>query len=127
MPPQAQPPAGLIAALIGGFMMFFIGIAVLFYVYFSLCLYKIAQKVNFEAAWAAWVPILQLWPFVGAAGKPIWWILLLFIPLVGIIIGVYLWMSICENLGKSKWLGLLVLVPVANLVLPGYLAFSRSD
>jgi hypothetical protein len=125
--PQQAPPENLLVALVGGFMMVIIGVAVVFYLYFAFCLYKIAQKVHFEAAWAAWIPIIQLWPFVGAAGKPAWWIILLFVPLVGFFVGIYLWMSISENLGKSKWLGLLVLVPVANLILPGYLAFSKSE
>jgi hypothetical protein len=124
---EEQAAAGLIAAFLGGFMMIIIGIAVVFYVYFSLCLYKIAQKARFEAAWAAWVPILQVWPVLGSAGKPVWWFIFFFVPLINIIVGVYVWMCISENLGKSKWLGLLTLVPIANLILPGYLAFSGSD
>lgn len=120
-----QEAAGTIAALVGGFMMILLAVTAVFYVYYSFCLYRIAQKANFEAAWAAWVPVLQIWPFLGAAGKPIWWLLLLFIPLVNLFVMLYLWMCICENLGKNKWLGLLMLIDGGTIILPGYLAFSK--
>jgi magnesium-transporting ATPase (P-type) len=115
------------AAFAAGFIVVILAFVLLFFLYFSYCLYRIAKRLNREEAWAAWVPILQLWPLVTAAGKPVWWTILLFIPLVNAVLSVYLWMCISENIGKSKWLGLLMLVPLANLVLPGYLAFSRSD
>lgn len=127
MPQEMVPAAGLVGALLGGFMLTMVGIVVGFYVYFSLCLFKIAKKLNVQAAWAAWIPILQVWPFLASAGKPIWWVLLLFIPLVNLIIGVYVWMCISENLGKGKMLGLLMLLPLVNLIVLGYLAFSRSE
>jgi hypothetical protein len=50
----------------------------------------------------------------------------MFIPLLNIIVIVYLWMCISENLGRNKWLGLLWLVPLINLVFIGFLAFSKA-
>jgi hypothetical protein len=117
----------LMGGLFAGFALVFIGILVAFYVFFSLCLYLIAKKLNVEAAWTAWVPLLNLWAFVGSAGKPWWWMLLLFVPVVNFFIGIYLWMCIVENLGKNKWLGLLMLVPVVNLVYMAVLAFSKDS
>jgi len=102
-----------------------IGLAV--YIYSSLCLYLIAKKRNLDEAWAAWIPLLQMWPLMSAAGKPLWWIILLFIPFVNAVIGIYLWMCIAENLGRNKWLGLLMLIPVVNFVFMGVLAFSKSE
>ncbi len=114
-------------ALAGGLMMIVVLVGIAFYVYYSLCMYLIAKKLNVAEAWMSWVPLLNLWPFASSAGKPCWWAILLFIPFVNIIVIVYLWICICENLGRNKWLGLLTLVPVANLVLPGYLAFSKAE
>jgi magnesium-transporting ATPase (P-type) len=125
--PGQESQAVAMAAFAAGFIIVILAFVLLFYLYFSFCLYRIAKRLNLDEAWAAWVPILQLWPLVTAAGKPFWWILLLFIPLVNAFLIVYLWMCISEHLGKSKWLGLLMLVPIANLVLPGYLAFSQSE
>jgi hypothetical protein len=72
------------------------------------------------------VPLLNLWAVVGSAGKPWWWIILLFVPLVNIFIWIYLWLCITENLGHNKWLGLLMLLPMINLVFMAYLAFAKS-
>jgi hypothetical protein len=97
-----------------------------FYVYFSLCLFSIAKKLHISEPWTAWVPIVNIWTIVSAAGKPWWWILLLFVPIINIFIGIYLWICITENLGKNKLLGLLMLLPVINLIFLGFLAFSRE-
>jgi hypothetical protein len=135
--PKAQPgmPAGagalvatpmLMGGLLAGFTLVFFGIALAIYIFFSLCMYLIAKKLNVEGAWTAWVPLLNLWAFVGSAGKPWWWILLLFVPFVNFFVVIYLWMCIVENLGKNKWLGLLMIVPLVNFVYMAVLAFSKD-
>ena len=43
------------------------------------------------------------------------------------IVGIMLWMSISENLGRNKWLGLLMLLPIANFIYIGVLAFSKGE
>lgn len=108
-----------------------LAISAVLYLFFSLCIFLIARRLRVVRAWLAWVPIAQIWPIVGAAGKPWWWTLVLIvaslIPLVNILVVfayVYLWMLITENLGKNKWLGLLV-IPVGFLFIP-YLAFSKA-
>ncbi len=114
-------PTEFIAAL--GLIPMVVGLAL--YFYFSLCLFLIARKTDVAAAWLAFVPILQLWPVVGAAGKSALWIVLLLIPFLNIIIVIYLWMLIAERLGRGKIFGLLIaLIPVVNLVLLGLLAFK---
>ncbi len=139
LPPLPKPggtiPAGggalfavpmLMGGLFAGFTLVFLGIALAIYLFFSYCMYRIATRLNCPAAWTAWVPILNMWPIVGSAGKPWWWVILLFVPLVGFFVWVYLWMCIVENLGRNKWLGLLMLVPVVNIVYMVVLAFSGS-
>lgn len=94
------------------------------YLYCALCLYVIAWKLNVSGAWIAWVPLFQIVTFLESASKPVWWVLLFFVPFVNLIIHIYLWMCISENLGRGKWLGLLMLVPFVNLIYPAILAFS---
>jgi hypothetical protein len=96
------------------------------YIYYSLCMYLIAKKLDVPAAWTAWIPIANLWPFVASAGKSLWWALLLLVPIVNLFVMIYLWMCIAENLGRNKWLGLLMLIPLVNLVYLGVLAFSEK-
>lgn len=122
IPPGTLPP-GLVAGL--GMTIIILEIAI--YLYFCLCLFLIAKKLDVSAAWTAWIPLVQIWTIVSSARKPWWWILLLFIPVVNIVIGVYLWMCITENLGRNKWLALLMLLPIVNFIFIGILAFSKSQ
>lgn len=104
-----------------------LSINIIFFIYFCLCLFFIARKLQITAPWTAWIPIVNLWTLVSSAGKPWWWILLLIIPIANIIVWIGLWMCIAENTGKNKWLGLLMLVPFVSFVFMGMLAFSGNE
>jgi len=161
-PPAPLPPLpmdgkkagamGVLALLAGGFFAGFalvaLAIALAIYLFFCLCMYKIATRLKVPAAWTAWIPLLNLWAFVGSAGKPWPWILIFFAPIVGtalafinpmiggilstvtslavLVVVIYLWMCIVENLGRNKWLGLLMLLPIINIVFLAILAFSKE-
>ena len=85
------------------------------------------MKLRTTAPWTAWIPLVNLWTVVSAAGKPWWWLLLLLIPIANIFIWINLWMCISENTGRNKWLGLLMLAPFISLVFLGILAFPRNE
>ncbi|MEW5763560.1 MAG: DUF5684 domain-containing protein [Acidobacteriota bacterium] len=116
-----QQALALVTGVWGGICCFWL----VFYLYFSLCLYKIAQKTGVQNAWMAWIPILQIVPLLEAGGKPIWWILLLLVPLLNLVIGIILWMAVAERRGKPAWVGILILVPFVGIFVPAYLAFSE--
>lgn len=127
-----------ILAMISGFMLL---IVLAGYIYVSLCLYLIAKKTAIPHPWMAWIPLVNLWTFVAAAGREWWWLAIIaalsalsLISVVGIIFGllnlaaiIYLWICITENVGKNKWLGLLMLVPIVNLIFLAILAFSKQE
>ncbi|MBX7127233.1 MAG: signal peptidase I, partial [Cyclobacteriaceae bacterium] len=46
--------------------------------------WKIFEKAG-KPGWASLIPIYNIIVLVQIAGKPVWWVLLMFIPLVGII------------------------------------------
>lgn len=112
--------AGLMAGMFGVMCIIYLAI----YIYMSLCLYKIAQKCGVENAWLAWIPIVQIVPMLQSGGKPLWWILLLLIPLVNLIIAIIVWMAIAERRGKPSWVGILIIVPILGILIPAYLAFT---
>src|SRR4030043_1216440 len=121
------PHPGLFSGLFAGLMIIYLVIAIVSYIYTFFFFFLIQKKLDVPAPWTAWVPLIQVWTFLSAAGKPWWWILLLLVPIVSIIVGIYLWVCITENLGRNKWLGLLMLVPIVNFVFFGMLAFSQSE
>ena len=122
---NVSPEVG--AGIFAGAMLVNLIIVLIVYVYFAFCIYKIAQKTNTPNAWLAWIPIIQAIPLIQAGKKPVWWIILMLIPIVNIIVSIIVWMAVAEALGKPSWLGVLIIVPVANLILPAYLAFSGSS
>ncbi len=117
-PDVAQP---MILAAMGAYWL----VMLIAYLYMSFCLMTIANKTNTPNGWMAWIPILNIYLMCTIAGKPGWWVVLIFIPLVNIVIAIIIWMGIAKARNKPEWLGILMLVPFVNLVIPGYLAFSN--
>lgn len=114
---------GFIAGMFGFMFIIFL----VLYVFYAICLMKIAKKSNTPNAWLAWIPIANIVLMLQVAKKPIWWIVLFFVPLVNLIITVLIWAGISAAMKKPEWLGILILIPIANLVLPAYLAFSSME
>jgi hypothetical protein len=124
IPAAAQQDARIPTAMLGGFMFIFLIFFLVFYVYIALALQTIAQKTNTENPWLAWIPIVNIVLMLNIAKKPIWWIILFFIPLVSFVMAIIVWMGIAEERGKPNWWGILLIVPGVGLIVPGYLAWS---
>jgi hypothetical protein len=121
----AQNNNSIAAAGLGaGLIMVFLVFAAAFYVYMALALQTIADKTKTENSWLAWIPIANIVLMLNVAKKPIWWIVLFFIPVVNIIFIIIVWMAMAEARGKPSWWGILMIVPVANLITPGVLAWA---
>jgi hypothetical protein len=123
-PAFAQENNRVPVAFMGGFLLIFCILTLVMYVYFGLTIQTIANKTNTENAWLAWIPIANMVLLLNIARKPIWWIILFFIPLVGIVMLVLVWMAVAEARNKPNWWGILMIVPVVNFIVPGYLAWS---
>jgi hypothetical protein len=72
-------------------------VVILFYV---VTMWKIFTKAG-QPGWAAIIPIYNLVVLHQIVGKPIWWIVLYIIPLVGIIIGIIVTHALSTSLGKG--------------------------
>ena len=51
--------------------------------------------------WGVLIPIYNVYLLCKLAGKPGWWLILFFIPIVNIIIGLLVVIGIAENFGKG--------------------------
>lgn len=102
-----------------------LGFGLLIYLFLCYMFYLIAVKTGTPDTWMAWIPILQIVLMLKVGGKPIWWIVLFFVPIANIIVQILMWMSVAEARGKPNWIGILVLVPCGALFVPAYLAFSE--
>jgi len=116
------------AAAAGVFMILYFVFIIAIYVYMALVLMKLAQKTGTDNGWFAFIPILNCILMLQIAAKPVWWIILFFIPFVNFIMAILVWMSIAEAVGKPGWWGAVgVLIPIVGLILFGIMAFGKSE
>ena len=110
-------------AIMGAFMWF---VLIALYVYFSYMHYRIAANKtgNGDIAWWAFVPILNTVLLIKMAEKPMWWFLLLFIPIANWIVFIVMWMKVAEICGQSQVWGFLVTIPLLNFIAMFVLAFG---
>ena len=76
-------------------------------------MWKVFAKAG-KPGWGAIVPIYNIVLLLEIVGKPIWWLLLLFIPCVGIVVAVILFIELAKCFGKGAGfgLGLALLSPI---------------
>lgn len=68
-------------------------------------LWKVFTKAGLPG-WGALVPIYNTILMFELAKKPLWWILLLFVPVVNFVVLIMVVMAIAENFGKGTGFGL---------------------
>ena len=119
-----QDLQGHSAAAMGVAMLFYFVVFALIYIFVALALQTIAQKTNTPDSWFAWIPILNTILILNIAKKPLWWIVLLLIPIVNIVVAVIVWMAVAEARQKPSWWGILTVIPLFNLIAIAYLAWA---
>lgn len=76
-----------------------------FIVLMIAALWKVFAKAG-EPGWAAIVPIYNLVVMLKIAGKPIWWIVLFFIPFVNFVMAILVALGVSEKFGKGAGFGI---------------------
>lgn len=92
-------------------------------VFAILTMWKMYRKAN-KPGWAAIVPVYNYVVLLEIVGRPIWWILLSFVPIVNIYVALVVALDLAKSFGKSTAFG------VGNFFVPivtyPILAFSKS-
>ena len=72
--------------------------------------WKVFVKAG-QPGWAAIIPIYNCYILLKIVGRPAWWLILLFIPLVNFVIAILLAIDLAKSFGKSTGfaIGLLLL------------------
>ena len=106
----AAAAGGLIAMLLSCFFMI-LWLALIVLVIAGM--WKVFTKAG-KPGWAAIVPIYNTIILIEIAGRPIWWILLCFIPLVNLAVFIIICMDVAKHFGKSPayGVGLALLSPI---------------
>jgi hypothetical protein len=104
-------------AAIGGGLAIFGGLFMLFWlallVIFIASAWKVFAKAG-QPGWAAIIPIYNIIVLLQIVGRPLWWLLLMFIPLVNLVIAILIYIDLAKSFGQSTGfaIGLLLLAPI---------------
>ena len=104
-----------------------VGIMVLFHLFFSYCAMLICRKAGTEPGIMVWLPILQAYSLIRAAGMSGWWFVACFVPGVNIVLLVMWSLNIAKVRGKGVFTSIcLIFLPVHPFAFL-YLAFSGGS
>ncbi len=87
-------------------------------------MWKIFDKAD-QAGWASIVPIYNIVVLLRIVGKPTWWLLLLFVPLVNFIVIIILVNRLSQAFGKST--GFTIGLILLGVIFYPILAFGDSE
>lgn len=87
-------------------------------------MWKVFTKAG-KPGWAAIIPIYNLIVLVEITGKPIWWFLLMFIPCVNFIFGIWIINLVSKSFGQSEGFTIgLVLLPFVFYPVLGFGSYT---
>ena len=84
----------------GGTVVLFLVLIVAVWILAGLAYYGIFKKAG-QPAWGAFVPFYNLVLLLKVVGRPAWWLLLFFIPLVNLVIVILVYNDLSKSFGKD--------------------------
>lgn len=86
--------------------------------------WKIFTKAG-KPGWAILVPIYNIIVMVQIIDKPLWWVVMLFIPIVNVVFGIMIIYNLCLKFGQPGW-HVIPAILIGFIYYP-YLAFSKAS
>lgn len=94
-----EDQTGMVAGVAGGLVGFLLGVIAL------VSMWKVYTKAG-KPGWAVLIPIYNLIVLLEIVGRPVWWLILLLIPLVNVVVVVMLAFDLAKSFGKGSGFGL---------------------
>ena len=83
-------------------------------------MWKLFEKGG-KPGWTAIIPIYNTCMLIELAGKPIWWILLMFIPIVSFVVGILVMIGLAKNFGRGAGTAIgLIFLPFIFMMILGF-------
>ena len=101
-----------------------VGLFLVVYLFTCYCLMLICAKAGHDPGLMIWVPLLQVFPMLRAAGMSGWWVLGMLVPVLNLVVTILWSFNIVSARGKSMVWAVLLILPFTNLIAFLYLAFS---
>lgn len=96
------------------------------YFFFCYCCMLICQKAGNNPSFLIFIPVLQLFPLLGAAQMSRWWFLAFLAPGINLIAQIIWSIKIVQARRKTGWLAFWLVLPLSSLPAFLYLAFSTG-
>ncbi len=90
------------AAAAGGMLIMLVALAIS--VLMIVCMWVVFTKAG-KPGWASLIPIYNFIVLLEIVDKPLWWIILLLIPCVGIIVAIMVYIELAKRFGKGELFG----------------------
>jgi len=85
-----------------------------------IALWKVFEKAG-QPGWTAIIPLVNYFFFAMAAGRPAWWGILMFVPLVNIIVWFILSIDLAKRFGRGTGFGIgIALLPIIFIPILGF-------
>ena len=84
-----------------------------------VALWKVFTKAG-RPGWGALIPLYNTYLLIETSGKPGWWLILLFVPVVNVVVLIIVMLALAEAFGKSTVFaifGLVLFTPIGMLML----------
>ena len=119
----AQYNSNTSTGLSAGVAILFILIGIAAYLFYGYCLGLVFRKAG-QPLWAGFVPIYNSYILLKVVGRPGWWLILYFIPVINFIITIIVYLDLAKSFGKGVGfaLGLIIL----SFIFIPILAFSDA-
>jgi len=101
-----------------------LGIMLVVYLLHCYCFMLICQKTGHPPGPLVWLPVVQWFPLLRAAGMSGWWFVACLLPLLNVLTFVLWSVKIAKARGKSGWVTVFLILPPSTFLAILYLAFS---
>lgn len=85
--------------------------------------WKLFTKAN-QPGWACLIPIYNIYVWTQIVGRPAWWIILLFVPIVNFIVAIILCIDMAKSFGKDTLYG--IGMAILGIIFIPMLAFGSA-
>ena len=110
------------SAMMPSLLMMIIGLA--FSILMIVAMWKVFVKAG-RPGWAVLIPIYNTYVFLKIAGKPGWWLIWFFIPLLNLFVGIIATVAFAQRFGKGAGFVVgLILLPIIFIPI---LAFGEAQ
>lgn len=113
--------------MVGGAGGIFGGMTVLFYlavwVFSAIALWKLFTKAG-KPGWAGFIPIYNLIVLLEIVGRPLWWVVLFFIPIANLVVAFLVNIDLAKSFGRDAVFG--VLMTLLPIIFIPILAFGSA-